>query len=133
MNALKLFGLIKSNFMSKFPETSLEAKSLKTDESKNRDYKRIIEAYKIIGSGHYEDVAKFLGLKDFNIVSRRMKEMRKLKLLINTGVKKLTSRQRNAYVHTLSNETQPKVEKKPIETIHSISQEPHSNQLGFNF
>lgn len=86
----------------KQPETSKEANELKTFESKNKDYKKIISAYEVLGVGHYEDVAKFLGIKDFNVVSRRMKEMRDLGILVNTGVKKLTSRNRNAFVHCLS-------------------------------
>lgn len=86
----------------KQPSTSKEANDLKSVESKNKDYKRIEMAYSVIGQGHYEDVAKFLGLKDLNIVSRRMKEMRDLGILVNTGIKKLTSRNRNAFVHCLS-------------------------------
>lgn len=88
--------------MRKQPSTSREANNLKSAESKNRDYKRIEMAYAVIGQGHYEDVAKYLGLIDLNIVSRRMKEMRELGTLVNTGIKKLTSRNRNAFVHTLS-------------------------------
>lgn len=88
--------------MRKQQSTSREANNLKSAESKNRDYKRIEAAYSVIGQGHYEDVAKYLGLTDFNIVSRRMKEMRELGTLVNTGIKKLTSRNRNAFVHTLS-------------------------------
>ena len=86
----------------KHSPTSKEAELSKSAESKNRDYKRIEMAYAVIGQGHYEDVAKYLGLTYLNVVSRRMKEMRDLGILVNTGIKKLTSRNRNAFVHTLS-------------------------------
>lgn len=88
--------------MSKQPETSLESKALKTDESKSRDYEKIIMALKVIGEANYEGIAIQLKLTELNTVSRRLKEMRELGLLENTGQKTLTSRGRNAFVHRLT-------------------------------
>ena len=89
----------------KQPETSRDANIQKTFESKNRDYARIRKALEVIGSGHYEDIARQINEKDLNVVARRMKEMRDLGILRNTEIKKLTSRNRNAYVHTLCTNT----------------------------
>lgn len=86
----------------KQPETSEEALDAKSSESKNRDYDRIVMALKHLGSGNYDDIAKFLQLIDANVVSRRMKEMRELKMIVNTFQKTPTRRNRMAYVHTLS-------------------------------
>lgn len=88
--------------MSRVPETSQEAKLLKTDDSKCRDYDKIVSALLAIGEAHYEGIAIKMGVEDLNVVSRRMKEMRELGLLENTGEKKPTSRGRNAFVHKLT-------------------------------
>lgn len=88
--------------MSKQPETSLEAKDLKTDESKCRDYDKISSALRVIGEGNYEAIARQMKVKDATVVARRLKEMRELNLLENTGNKTKTSRGRNAFVHKLT-------------------------------
>lgn len=91
----------------KLPETSMEANEAKTSKSKNRDYDRIIAAYKAIGSGIAEEAANHLQVRDVGVVARRMSELCKMGIMINTGNKKLTSRGRNAFIYTLSN-SQPK-------------------------
>ena len=88
--------------MSNQPETSEEALDLKSDDSKQKDYDRIISAYKKMGSGNYDDVAMVLNLSDANVVSRRMKELRDMNILENTGEKTKTRRNRNAFVHKLT-------------------------------
>lgn len=93
------------------PETSKEAKDLKTNESKQRDYERIAAAFRVIGVGHYEDAANQIGEKDLNVCSRRFKEMREMGILENTGIKKLTSRNRNAFIHKLCDNPQKPAEK----------------------
>jgi len=85
------------------PETSLIAHLNKSDESKQRDYNAIIMAFQNIGSGIYTDVASFLKWDDANKVARRMKELRELGKLENTGLKKMTPRNRPAFIHQLCN------------------------------
>lgn len=88
--------------MRKQPSTSIEAKELKTDDSKRKDYDKIILSLKVIGEGNYEKIATQLGITELNVISRRMKEMRDLGLLENTGNKTLTTRGRHAFVHKLT-------------------------------
>ena len=83
------------------PETSRIANDLKTDESKQRDYDRIVVALKKIGSGHYEDIALAMGEKELNVVSRRLSEMVQKGMVENTGLKKNTSRNRPAFIYQL--------------------------------
>lgn len=111
--------------MATTPETSQEAKQLKTNESKQRDYDRIVAALKVLGKAHYEDIALQMGEKDLNVCSRRMKELRdagiiEISIVKDKQEKKPTSRNRNAFVHKLSEgtpkpkEKKAKREKKPL-------------------
>lgn len=90
----------------KNPETSLIAHQNKSLESKQRDYDDIVRAYQKLGSGIYTDVATFLGWGDAAKVNRRMAEMRRLDILENTGIKKLTPRHRPAFIHQLKSQPQ---------------------------
>lgn len=94
--------------MRKQPSTSREANNLKSAESKNRDYKRIKEALAVLGVANYDTIARHIGVKDANVVSRRMKELCLLGEVRNTETKSLTSRNRNAFNYCLIN--QPKTE-----------------------
>lgn len=101
------------------PDTSIQAYEEKTMDSIRADWDKIIKALKVIGSGHYEDIAKQMQVTDLNVVSRRLSEMIKKDLVVRSSEKKRTSRGRNAYIHTLANESQPKVEEKP-----AVSEKP---------
>ena len=87
---------------SQFPLTSKIAHYSKTEDSKQQDYMKIVSAYKKLKSGIYTDVASYLNWSDPNKCSRRMKEMREMGLLENTGETKLTPRNRPAFIHKLS-------------------------------
>lgn len=87
----------------KQPETSLIANENKSEESRQRDYDDIVRALTAIGSGHYEDVSIWLGWKDIAKSARRFNEMREKDLIENTGIKKMTSRHRPAFIHQLCN------------------------------
>lgn len=84
-----------------FPETSRIAHQNKSEESRQKDYDAIVRAYESIGSGIYTDVAAFLNWNDPVKVARRMSEMREKGLLENTGLKKMTPRNRPAFIHQL--------------------------------
>ena len=115
----------------KHVETSKEAELAKTDESKQRDYDRIISAYQSIGTGHYEDCANYMREKDLNVVSRRMKEMREKGMLINLETKKPTSRGRNAFIHALSSNLAAKTDNqlKPEKALVGKSVSDYSKDL----
>lgn len=81
------------------PDTSKFAHDNKSDESKQRDYERILVALDKIGEGNYEEIAKAMNEKELNVVSRRMKEMRDRGEIENTGTKTKTSRGCWAFVH----------------------------------
>lgn len=100
---------------SNFPETSRIAHVSKSEESKQRDYDRIVLALEKLGSGNYEDIARSMGERELNVVSRRLLEMVKKDLVENTGIKKLTSRNRPAFIYKLSS-----VSKSPIELVDDI-------------
>lgn len=114
--------------MSKMPETSQEAKAEKTKESLRKDYERIRYAYENLGEGNYDDVALFLEVVDKNSISRRMKEMREVGLLENTGRKSKTSRGRNAFIHKLTGTVLPKIKPKPP-TIKAESPTKKDNEI----
>jgi hypothetical protein len=95
--------------MSTVPETSKEAKALKTQESKNKDYAKIINALTVLGTGIYEQISDFCGCREPNVISRRLKELEEKQLIYKTGEKRLTKRNRNAFVYCLTNQM-PKVE-----------------------
>jgi hypothetical protein len=90
----------------KLPETSIIAGQNKSDESKQRDYEEILRALSSLGSGTYEDVSLFLGWEELNKSARRFKEMREKGMIENTGIKKLTTRNRPAFIHQLKSKPQ---------------------------
>lgn len=95
-----------------YPITSHIAKAMKTDESKQRDYDKIVSTLKVLGMGTYEDIANQMCEKDLNVVSRRLKEMlpatnenpKGKGLVYNTGIKKLTSRNRPAFMYSIKSD-----------------------------
>lgn len=100
---------------TQLPETSIIAGQNKSNESKQRDYEDITRAYQKLGSAIYTDVAEFLGWDDPNKCSRRMKEMREKGILENTGLKKMTPRNRPAFIHQLK--SQPQSTSQIVDTI----------------
>lgn len=106
----------------KNPETSLIAHQNKSLESKQRDYNDIVRAYQKLGSGIYTDVATFLGWVDAAKVARRMSEMRERGLLENTGIKKMTPRNRPAFIHQLK--SQPQSVSQIVDTIIEQAHKP---------
>lgn len=95
------------------PDTSIIAGKLKTDESKEADYKKICDALRVLRIAHYEEIATWLGWDDCNKVSRRLKEMlpptelnpQGKNLVIQTGAKGITKRNRAAYLYKLVEHT----------------------------
>ena len=101
----------------KIPETSLEAYRALKQEKLSKDYNDIVAALKVLGTATYEEMALFYGWIDINKCSRRLKELepptpsnpKGLNLIFKTGNKRLTKRNRNAFVYQLTG-TQPKTE-----------------------
>lgn len=93
----------------KNPSTSKDAYKSVTIEMLNSHHSKIIKALKEIGSGTYEEIAKYLQWEDKNRASRRLLEMEKLELVWKPGAKKLTKSGRNAFIYCLTN--QPKTDK----------------------
>lgn len=133
---------------TKMPDTSIQAYEEKTFDSIQTDWNKIISALKVIGSGHYEDIAIQMQTTDLNVVSRRMKEMRERGMIYNTGDKKKTKRGRWAYVHCITTDSQPKTQSQTVAKIENHSQvtsksdqspQPDSHtpvigsQIGINF
>lgn len=95
-----------------YPETSHLAKKMKTDESKQRDWDKIIAALKVLGNSNYEQIADYIGWRDLNTCSRRLKELcpastdnpKGKGLIYNTGVKNLTKRQRQAFMFAIKSD-----------------------------
>lgn len=84
-----------------YPITSHIAKAMKSEESKQHDYNKIIEALKVIGQGNYEQIADTLTWRDINKCSRRLKEMIGKEMIYNTGLKNLTKRNRPAFMYSI--------------------------------
>lgn len=101
--------------INKFPETSKIAHDNKTDDSKQRDYDRILKGLSKISSGHYEDISNAMGERELNVVSRRLGEMVKKGMIENTGIKKRTSRNCSAFIYKLC-----EVAKSPTEIVDDI-------------
>ena len=85
------------------PDTSVEAFELKSSESLKTDYGKIISALRVLKVANYDEIACFNNWPDKNAVSRRMKELETCDppIVVKTGVKTKTSRNRNAYQYTL--------------------------------
>lgn len=92
-----------------YPITSHLAKAMKSDESKQRDWDKIIATLKVLGNSNYEQIADYIGWRDLNTCSRRLKELcpastdnpKGKGLIYNTGVKNLTKRQRQAFMFAI--------------------------------
>lgn len=69
---------------------------------KYSDAESVVIALKNIGSGHCEDIQKFLQWKSIKRVSRRIPNLVKRKLVINTGIKKEMSTGAMVIVYGLS-------------------------------
>tara|TARA_R110000868_G_scaffold180622_1_gene421233 strand:- start:681 stop:1088 length:408 start_codon:yes stop_codon:yes gene_type:complete len=95
------------------PDTSHKANKLMTDELKNKDYKKILEAFDSLGSTTYDKLADWCFFADSSRVSKRLKEMEGLSLICKTGEKRLTKSGRNAnmYRRLVEGEVAPTIEK----------------------
>lgn len=116
---------------TKMPDTSREAGQLKTNESKQRDYDKIVNALLVIKSGHYEQIARQMKVKDIVIVARRLSEMVKNGVIRNTGLKKNTSRNRAAYIYELVDGT-PRTPTQLVDDIITAAIKPIFDNPLFN-
>lgn len=87
--------------MNNLPDTSIAAFHALTPEKLTRDYNQIRNALLVLKEGTYEEIAKFLQWADLNKASRRLKEMEAAQIVYKPGYKKLTSRNRQAYLYRL--------------------------------
>lgn len=107
--------------MKQLPDTSHAAKAAFTDVMKQTHYDKIVKALKVLGKANYEKISIFMGMKDRNQVSRRLKEMmppdednpKGLNMVFKPGTKSATTSGREAYDYCLTN-NHPKTEPKPI-------------------
>jgi hypothetical protein len=99
---------------TKMPDTSLAAHKAVHAEMKNSHYGKIIGALKVLGVANYETIAKYVGFKDRNQVSRRLKEMEGLLLVFKPMTKSSTSSGRAAYNYQLTGDSQPKTDNEAI-------------------
>jgi hypothetical protein len=86
--------------MNKLPQTSLEAYSLVNGKMLREQYVVILQSLKSIGSGIMQDIADHCK-KESTFVSKRMKELEGMELVMKTGATKLTKSNRKANVYTL--------------------------------
>ena len=98
------------NNKNNLPETSLEAYKALHPETQRKMYDKIIEALKVLGTATYEELSDFLNCQDRNQISRRLKEMEGLQMIWKPGTKRLTKRNRNAFVYQLTGNSSPKTE-----------------------
>lgn len=116
----------------KLQKTSLEAyRSL--DPKKISDiHKRILDALKVIGKGHYEDIAK-AAHADPSRIWKRLSECHKSGLIERTGERKALSSGRDGFVWTLADKYVPLVKITesviPGKTISEYSKAIHQIQL----
>lgn len=107
----------------KLPDTSIAAGKAAHAEMKNSHYGKIIGALKVLGVANYETISNYIGWKDRNRSSRRLKEMECLMLVFKPMTKSPTSSGRAAYNYQLTGESQPKTEveavtyKKGVENV----------------
>lgn len=119
--------------MSKnIPETSKEAfRSLNPDKI-NDIHRRILDALKVIGKGHYEDIAKS-AKADPSRVWKRLSELHKSGLIERTGERKVLSSGRDGFVWTLADKYLPMTKLtesvSPGKTISDYSKAIHQIQL----
>lgn len=116
--------------MRQNPSTSNEAYKSVSIEMLNNHHSKIIKALKELGSGTYEDIAKFLQWEDKNRASRRLLELERLEIVWKPGLKKPTKSGRNAFVYCLTNKM-PVVEK-PLNTPQNAIGSPTVNPNQFS-
>lgn len=100
---------------------------------KYSDSQSVIIALQNIGSGHCEDIQKFLQWKIIKRVSRRIPDLVKRKLVIDTGIKKEMSTGAMTIVYGLSDklpktDKQVKQSKKKIKKKNNIRSKPERYQ-----
>jgi predicted transcriptional regulator len=84
------------------PKTSLDANKKAVPEMRQAHHAKILNALKEMGSANYEQIAKKIGFKDRNQVSRRLKEMEDSLIIYKPGLKTATSSGRMAYVYCIA-------------------------------
>lgn len=87
--------------MSNLPDTSHEAYRALTPEKLAKDYNQITNALIVLKEATYEEISNFLQWNDMGKCSRRLKEMEGASMIYKPGLKKLTKRNRSAYVYKL--------------------------------
>ena len=95
----------------KLPDTSLAAGRQFTGVMKKTHHLKIISALQVLGVANYEKISIWLGMKNANQISRRLKEMELLELVFKPGSKSSTTSGRAAYNYQLTG-NQPKTEVK---------------------
>lgn len=97
-------------------ETSLEAyKRIVLSGKRETDQKRIILALEKIGRGNFEAIAKYLG-EDDSVIWKRLGELVKMEILVETGETVMTKRKCKSMVYTLSNSAMPKTDAETKQT-----------------
>lgn len=87
--------------MTNLPKTSIDAYKSVTPKMLASHYQMVLDALKMIETGHYEDISTHLGLTDKVKVARRLNEMCGLELIYKVGITKPTSTGRSANVYAI--------------------------------
>lgn len=90
----------------KVPQTSLDAKKSLDPARLAEIYKKILDALRIIGKGHYEDIARQMKV-DPSRVWKRLSETHIMGLIERTGERKALSSGRDGFVWRLTNKDIP--------------------------
>jgi len=93
-----LFGFMKRR---RQPETSQKAYESQTPVKVRKEYQHIAKAILTLDGATYDQVAMFYQLSDPNAVSRRLGEMVDNGMIYRTNEKRLTRRNRQAYVYRI--------------------------------
>jgi predicted transcriptional regulator len=95
------------------PSTSKDAfKSLRAEDLREV-YKKIMDALKVLGSASTEQIAEYLTMEHAKI-HKRVSEMEGMQLIYRPGGRVPTKSKRTAFVWTICDPSQPKVEKPSI-------------------
>jgi hypothetical protein len=83
------------------PETSRAAYDSQTNDKLKGDYKKIIDALKVLKLATYEQISDYQNCREPNVISRRLAEMERLELIYKPGSKGTTKRNRQAFHYAL--------------------------------
>lgn len=108
------------------PDTSHEANRRAVPEMRRDHYVKIQTALTKLVAANYEKIAMEVGFTDRNQVSRRLKEMEELGMIIKTELKSATTSGRSAYNYTLPGIKQTVSE--AVDTMIKNAHRPESSQ-----